>query len=183
MPINDICEGGLDFNTLNNNLLYAEQWYLKNTGQDGATAGLDINVESAWLQGYMGKGITVAVFDNMLDIRHEDYSNNLAKACPIGSAGAYQADKNHGTSIAGIIAAEHNDKGIIGVAPMPRFMALALLLPKATREIIGIIFRKVVKILPCTILALGSTMSADMMRKICRFSPFWIKVFKMAGMV
>ena len=45
-------------------LLYAN-CRQNNTGQTGeSTLKLDINVEPAWIQGYTGKGIVVAVVDD-----------------------------------------------------------------------------------------------------------------------
>lgn len=40
------------------------QWYLKNTGQNGGKARLDLNVEAAWAQGITGKNITTAIMDD-----------------------------------------------------------------------------------------------------------------------
>ena len=35
-----------------------------NTGQTGGPAGRDINVVPAWMQGFTGKGVVVAVVDD-----------------------------------------------------------------------------------------------------------------------
>lgn len=40
------------------------QWYLKNTGQNGGKARLDLNVEAAWAQGVTGKNVTTAIMDD-----------------------------------------------------------------------------------------------------------------------
>lgn len=40
------------------------QWYLKNTGQNGGKAKLDLNVEAAWAQGITGKNVTTAIMDD-----------------------------------------------------------------------------------------------------------------------
>lgn len=40
------------------------QWYLKNTGQNGGKAKLDLNVEAAWAQGVTGRNITTAIMDD-----------------------------------------------------------------------------------------------------------------------
>lgn len=40
------------------------QWYLKNVGQNGGKAKLDLNVEAAWAQGVTGKNITTAIMDD-----------------------------------------------------------------------------------------------------------------------
>lgn len=40
------------------------QWYLKNTGQNGGKAKLDLNVEAAWAQGVTGRNVTTAIMDD-----------------------------------------------------------------------------------------------------------------------
>lgn len=40
------------------------QWYLKNTGQNGGKAKLDLNVKAAWAQGVTGKNVTTAIMDD-----------------------------------------------------------------------------------------------------------------------
>ena len=44
--------------------LFPNQWYLKNTGQNGGKPKLDLNVEAAWAQGYTGKNVTTAIMDD-----------------------------------------------------------------------------------------------------------------------
>lgn len=43
---------------------FSFQWYLKNTGQNGGKAKLDLNVEAAWAQGVTGKNVTTAIMDD-----------------------------------------------------------------------------------------------------------------------
>lgn len=40
------------------------QWYLRNTGQNGGKARLDLNVQDAWAQGITGKNVTTAIMDD-----------------------------------------------------------------------------------------------------------------------
>ena len=108
--------------------LYQYQWHLNNTGQtnfatDGGTAGQDLNLDSVIVNGITGDGVTVAVIDGGLEIAHEDLAANIVTGSydfvnededPTNSAN----DGDHGTSVAGIIAAEGwNNKGGRGVAP------------------------------------------------------------------
>merc|ERR1711962_368583 len=44
--------------------LFPYQWYLKNTGQNGGKARLDLNVEAAWAQGITGLNVTTAIMDD-----------------------------------------------------------------------------------------------------------------------
>jgi subtilisin family serine protease len=115
--------------TAGSDALYPYQWHLKNTAQHDfvlydAVAGNDINVEPVWQMGYTGKGVSVAVIDQGVEINHPDlignidihhcwnYLNNSYDTTPASSANA------HGTAVAGIIAAKaYNGIGGRGVAP------------------------------------------------------------------
>ncbi|WP_026475023.1 hypothetical protein [Alkaliflexus imshenetskii] len=54
------------------NTFYPQQYYLKNTGQNGGTAGIDINVEPVWNLTNGNACITVTVIDAGVDRNHED---------------------------------------------------------------------------------------------------------------
>ena len=92
--------------------LYNCQWHLNNFGQFGG-AGQDINVEEAWVT-TMGEGITVRVVDDGVNGEHVDLSDNFTVYA--GDVGIGGADE-HGTRVAGVIAARDNDQGGRGVAP------------------------------------------------------------------
>jgi subtilisin family serine protease len=107
--------------------LLPHQWHLRNTGQYAfsdirPTPGFDINVASAWAQGYSGLGIKVGVVDSGLEIGHEDLSANVDAANSInfidnGTNPSPSAGDDHGTKVAGIIGAMgFNGKGGRGVA-------------------------------------------------------------------
>ncbi|NBX05749.1 MAG: peptidase S8, partial [Betaproteobacteria bacterium] len=107
------------------------QWHIQNTGQSAfastsGSAGNDVNAAGAWAAGITGKDVLVNVVDTGLEIGHEDLK---AQVLPGGSYNfldgtndptATQADaKNgdHGTSVAGIIAATaFNGVGGRGIA-------------------------------------------------------------------
>jgi subtilisin family serine protease len=108
--------------------LYQYQWALDNTGQtnfanSGGTVGEDMNVSGAHVAGYTGAGVVVAVVDSGLEIAHEDLVDNVVA----GSRDVKNNDDDptpssnngdHGTSVAGIIAARGwNDIGLRGAAP------------------------------------------------------------------
>ena len=92
--------------------LYKCQWHLNNFGQFGGT-GQDINVEEAWVT-TMGAGITVRVVDDGVNGEHVDLSDNFTVYA--GDVDIGGADE-HGTRVAGVIAARDNDRGGRGVAP------------------------------------------------------------------
>lgn len=75
------------------------------------------NLQDVWID-FTGNNVKVAILDTGIDIKHPDLSNNVK--------GTYNAIENndivddesgHGTLIAGIIAAENNKFGIVGIAP------------------------------------------------------------------
>jgi|AntAceMinimDraft_12_1070368.scaffolds.fasta_scaffold06413_3 subtilisin-like proprotein convertase family protein len=89
------------------------QWYLYPT--------TGINVFPVWTD-YTGKGVRVAVFDQGIDPSHPDLNGNLltslgrnASNLSAGGAPILSTD-NHGTQVAGTIAAECNGEGVVGVA-------------------------------------------------------------------
>jgi subtilisin-like proprotein convertase family protein len=107
------------------------QWHLRNTGQDGGTAGVDCNVASVW-DSRKGNGIRVAVVDSGLETTHPDLAINCDTAAdhdflddtpddPMGNG-------SHGTSTAGIIAARgNNNLGTTGVAMNATLVGLRLI--------------------------------------------------------
>ena len=113
-----------------------------------------INVEEAWQEGAQGEGVIVAVYDEGIDITHEDLranilgygnfdnsdgqidiisptttiSNSLHNApapAPKLTADGRERYIWHGTSCAGLIAAVgDNYKGSVGVAPKAKLLAI-----------------------------------------------------------
>ena len=74
--------------------------------------------------GYTGKGIKVAILDTGIDTEHPDLIVNggvcLLDSCPSG----YDDNNGHGTHVAGIIAAQDNGFGVVGVAPNVELYAI-----------------------------------------------------------
>lgn len=94
--------------------------------------GLDkINVPKAWDLGADGSGITVAVIDTGVDLTHPDLKNNILSgynAMTATEGNTVAKDRNgHGTHVAGIIAAEMNDKGINGIAYQSKILPVKAL--------------------------------------------------------
>lgn len=130
-----------------------EQWSLHNTGQNGGTAGADIDAVSAWEVRTDASNVVVAVIDTGIRATHEDLAGSLwtnadeipangldddrngyvddvhginSLAAADSAAGGDPADDfGHGTAVSGVIAAAgSNGKGIAGVAWQARIMAL-----------------------------------------------------------
>ena len=86
--------------------LYSKQWYLS-----------EINIQKAW-EDYTGEGIKIGVFEKGdFNINHQELDGNTLQS--------YKDDivfrevsqySQHKTTVAGVIAAEQNDTGIVGVA-------------------------------------------------------------------
>ena len=112
-----------------NEPLQSEQWYLTNTGQkayagEAGIANVDINHSGALELGFTGANIRVNVIDTGMEMQHPDL---LANIVADGSYDYVDDDNDpsnysttsgdHGTSVAGLIAADDNGAGITGVAP------------------------------------------------------------------
>lgn len=106
---------------------YSVQWGLKNIGQYG-TSGIDINIENAWAVTEGSEDVVVAVVDSGVELNHTDLSSNLVNGhdAAFNLTGGGPADNNdHGTNVAGIIAAvKNNNIGISGVAPDCKIMPI-----------------------------------------------------------
>lgn len=110
------------------------QWSLENTGQSGGVSNIDMEVPDAWALS-TGAGVRVAVIDNGIRKTHEDLAANIHPA-------SYDAQSNttpsqlrgsHGTPCAGIIAAvKDNNKGLAGIAPNAKLMAVSVSFPASS---------------------------------------------------
>ena len=124
--------------------LLSEQWNLKNTGQssyaeNSGANGEDLQMGDVLNDGPTGAGVRVAVVDSGLEICHPDLKANIEEGASFNfnvrlqrSGGDpslvngmessdpfnFNATGDHGSSVAGIIAADANNGiGIRGVAP------------------------------------------------------------------
>lgn len=71
-----------------------------------------------------GRGVTVAVIDSRIEVRHPDLAGQFVTSRDFVSDRPGRAEE-HGTAIAGVIAAKSgNGVGIVGVAPDAKLMAL-----------------------------------------------------------
>lgn len=106
---------------LPNDTLFSSQWHLRNT-----IAGyLDLNVVGAWnpAQGtaYTGAGTRTVVIDDGFDFTHSDLAPNYNTALDYdydrGIANAFGTVSDaHGTATSGLIGADNNGTGAVGVA-------------------------------------------------------------------
>ncbi len=87
----------------------AQQWHLINTITSPA---YDINADAAWNLGATGAGVTVGVVETGYDATHPDLAANFNTTASQTLAGT----TSHGTSVAGLVAADDNAIGGVGVA-------------------------------------------------------------------
>jgi len=119
-----------------NDPLYNLQWAHLNDGsanQFNGVAGTDIDVDEAWTITKGKPTIRIAVIDEGVQRNHPDLVNNID---PLGfglnAANASTGDilattRSHGTSCAGIIAAEANNGiGMAGIAPLCKIIPVNL---------------------------------------------------------
>ena len=140
---------------------YNKQWGLNNTGQsvNGSvgTADVDIDAPEAWSVTQGAEDTIVAVIDTGIDINHPELRDRMwTNPGEIAGNGIdddgnkyiddiygwdfYNDDStvfdikvhdDHGTHVAGIIAAEANTSGVIGVAPGVKIMSLKFIGPES----------------------------------------------------
>lgn len=92
---------------------FAAQWHLLNPG------GVDANVTPVWAD-YTGRGVRIGIVDDGFEVGHPD----LAGAFGAGGWDARGNDANpaaeagdiHGTAVAGVIGANADGMGLVGVA-------------------------------------------------------------------
>ena len=139
---------------------YPRLYGLNNTGQNGGTADADMDVPEAWNATTGNAGTVVAVIDEGVDVSHPDIRNNLWVNPDEVAGNGVDDDRNgyvddvngydfanndasvydpdpvsgagdeHGTHVAGTIAAEGNNSlGVVGVNWRARIMSLKFLGP------------------------------------------------------
>lgn len=91
---------------------------------------LSVGIETAWQQGYTGRGVKIGVLDSGFNLFHEDlkdrinvsesydfaYDRTLQEVIDGGQAEMEKFNGSHGSHVAGTIGAENNGVGIVGVA-------------------------------------------------------------------
>ena len=108
--------------------LFEKQWHLENRGRGGGLAGADAGVLRAWERTTGSRKITIAIVDDGLDLRHEEFRGR-GKQAPgwnfqdRNDDPSALPDHRHGTACAGLATAlSNNGRGICGVAPKCRLL-------------------------------------------------------------
>lgn len=110
-----------------NDQYFKSQWNLKNSGQNGGTSGVDINLCNAHTITKGSSNVIVAVIDHGIELDHPDFNNIHSLS--------YDSETNtspsivrgdHGTACAGIIGANtNNNLGVAGIAPDVKLMSIS----------------------------------------------------------
>lgn len=113
------------------------QWHL-------GTGSWSINVQEAW-EDYTGEGVIVGVMDRGFDYLHSDLSPNYRTDLDYdfygGDSDAYIGPgDNHGTAVMGIIGADDNGTGAVGVAFDSDITGYRLNFSTASQTVIANIF-------------------------------------------
>ena len=78
--------------------------------------------------GNKGAGVKVAIIDSGIDYNHPDLDDNYAGGYDfVNNDPDPMDDDGHGTHVAGTVAAEDNNSGVVGVAPGAKLYALKVL--------------------------------------------------------
>ena len=103
---------------------------------DGEVHTLDTELDNSWGvkrigagtvhdSGNKGTGVNVAIIDTGIDYTHSDLNDNYIGGYDFVNGDSDPMDDNgHGTPCAGIVAAEDNGKGVVGVAPEAHLYAV-----------------------------------------------------------
>lgn len=110
-------------------LLHPLQWHLFKTTINGKKLDAHCNIEKAWTK-TRGKGITVAVIDDGIDIDHPEFAGRVV--WPFDASDNSDnprpklPDDNHGTPCAGMACAAGLPDGASGTAPEANLMPIRL---------------------------------------------------------
>jgi len=90
---------------------YSKQWYLKS-----------LNLPEAWELPKGKSVIKIAVIDGGVQVNHFDLKGQITNPFNVITRKKTLLPNDHGTHIAGVIAAVHNNEGISGIAPFSKII-------------------------------------------------------------
>jgi len=126
-----------------NDAYFPDQWHLENRDANGFRLGVDLNARWAWGFG-RGAGVVVAVVDNGVETGHPDLAANMEGAphfnfdMGVANGDPQREEHNHGTAVAGLIAAAGgNGRGISGIAPEARLASWVIYKTNASSSFVA----------------------------------------------
>jgi subtilisin family serine protease len=87
---------------------------------------------------HTGAGVGVAIVDTGIDLNHADLSP-ASDRFSVFNQGSCQDDNGHGTHVAGTVAAQDNDRDVVGVAPGAKLYCVKVLNNQGSGNWSGII--------------------------------------------
>jgi subtilisin family serine protease len=110
-------------------VIHPLQWHLAKTTIGGKTVDAHVNIEKAW-QRTRGKGVTIAVIDDGVDIDHPEFTGRIVHPFDAtdntDNPRPKSKNDNHGTACAGMACAAGLNGGASGVAPEAQLMPIRL---------------------------------------------------------
>lgn len=111
------------------------QWHLGFIGDIkfsiNSSADNKAGIEKIW-QDYQGDGVAIGIWDDGIQRTHWDLSSNYDASQQIVVSGTLNdglpltANDGHGTSVAGILVADDNERGGVGIAPDAKITAIRI---------------------------------------------------------
>jgi len=105
------------------------QWHLTKTTINGQAVNQHINIEAAWKHS-KGKGITIAVIDDGVDLNHPEFAGRIVHPFDASlnspDSNPKMTDDNHGTACAGMACAAGLPNGASGTAPEATLIPIRL---------------------------------------------------------
>jgi subtilisin family serine protease len=105
------------------------QWHLTKTSINGKAVDAHVNIEAAW-QLTKGKGTTIAIIDDGVDVDHPEFAGRIVhpfdSTFKEGTGRPVANDDNHGTACAGMACASGLKDGASGTAPESFLMPIRL---------------------------------------------------------
>lgn len=104
--------------------LFSKEWHLIDTEK---IKSANINIMEAW-EITKGANVKIAVFDDAVDINHEDLKDGVIDSYNATDKTSNTlpdtSDDAHGTFVSGVAVARENGKGVVGVAPEAKLLAM-----------------------------------------------------------
>jgi len=91
-----------------------------------------VQAPAVWQESRMGEGVVVAVIDTGVQADHPDLKGRIIDGRNFttdynGDPHQFSDNNGHGTHVAGTIAANNDENGVVGVAPKAKILALKVL--------------------------------------------------------